>query len=143
MSKPVVLVAEQLAPSALALLAQDFEVREVDGSDRAVLLPARADADAVLIRSATTIDEEALEAGTRLKVVARAGIGLDNVDLAAATHRGVMVVNAPVSNIVSAAEHAVGLLLAAARHIPRAHASLTSGEWWSRCRSCPPTPPPP
>ncbi len=129
MSKPVVLVAEQLAPSALEVLGQDFDVRHVDGADRTALLPAIADADAILVRSATTIDAEALEAGARLKVVARAGIGLDNVDLAEATRRGVMVVNAPVSNITSAAEHAVGLLIATARNIPRAHASLTSGEW--------------
>ena len=109
--------------------ATDFEIRQVDGADRAALLPALADADAVLIRSATTIDAEALAAARRLKVVARAGIGLDNVDVPAATARGVMVVNAPTSNIVSAAEHAVALLLAVARNVPAADASLQAGEW--------------
>src|SRR5438270_8090565 len=100
MLQPVVLVAEELAPSALAVLADDFEVRQVDGADRAALLPALADVDAVIVRSATMIDAEALAAGSpRLKVVARAGVGLDNVDVAAATSRGVLVVNAPTSNI--------------------------------------------
>ncbi len=127
--RPVVLVAEELSPAGIALLSEDFEVRTCDGADRSALLPALAAADALIVRSATTVDAEALAAGTRLKVVARAGVGLDNVDVPAATARGVMVVNAPQSNIVSAAEHAVALLLAVARRIPAAHASLTSGEW--------------
>ena len=127
MSKPVVLIAEELAPAALEVLAEDCEVRHVDGADRAALLPALADVDAVIVRSATQIDAEALAAGTRLKVVARAGVGLDNVDADAATARGVLVVNAPTSNITSAAEHAVALLLSAARNIPAANASLKPG----------------
>ncbi len=126
---PVVLIAEELAPSALDILSADFDVRHVDGADRAALLPALADAEAVIVRSATQIDAEALAAGSKLKVVARAGIGLDNVDVKAATARGVMVVNAPTSNIVTAAEHAVALLLSLARHIPRADASLKAGQW--------------
>ena len=126
---PVVLIAEELAPSVLEVLGGDVEIRHVDGADRAALLPALADAAAVMIRSATQIDAEALAAAPNLKVVARAGIGLDNVDVAAATERGVMVVNAPTSNIVSAAEHAVALLLAAARQIPAADASLREGAW--------------
>ncbi len=129
MTRPVVLVAEPLAPSALAVLGEDFDVRHCDGADRAALLAAIPDAHAVIVRSATQIDAEALTAGTRLKVVARAGIGLDNVDVAAATKAGVMVVNAPQSNIVSAAEHAIALLLAVARRIPEADASLKGGEW--------------
>jgi D-3-phosphoglycerate dehydrogenase / 2-oxoglutarate reductase len=128
-SRPVVLVAEELAPSALDVLASDFDVRVVDGADRAALLPALAGADAVIVRSATHIDAEALAAADRLKVVARAGVGLDNVDVPAATARGVLVVNAPTSNVVSAAEHAVALLLAVARRVPQAAASLRRGEW--------------
>jgi D-3-phosphoglycerate dehydrogenase len=128
-SPPVVLIAEELAPSVLAVLGDDVEIRHVDGADRDALLPALADAAAVMIRSATRIDAEALAAAPNLKVVARAGVGLDNVEVAAATARGVMVVNAPTSNIVSAAEHAVALLLAAARHIPAADASLREGQW--------------
>src|SRR3954468_19137565 len=126
---PVVLIAEELAPSVLEVLGKDVEIRHVDGADRAALLPALADAAAVLIRSATRIDAEALAAAPNLQVVARAGIGLDNVDVPAATERGVMVVNAPTSNIVSAAEHAVALLLSAARHVPQADASLREGQW--------------
>ena len=126
---PVVLIAEELAPSVLAVLGDEVEIRHVDGADRAALLPALADAAAVLVRSATRIDAEALAAAPNLKVVARAGVGLDNVDVGAATARGVMVVNAPTSNVVSAAEHAVALLLAAARRIPAADASLRAGRW--------------
>ncbi|GAA0280037.1 phosphoglycerate dehydrogenase [Cryptosporangium japonicum] len=129
MPQPVVLVAEELAPSALDVLARDFEVRHVDGADRAALIPALAEADAVLVRSATQIDATALGAAPRLKVVARAGVGLDNVDVPAATARGVMVVNAPTSNIVSAAEQAIALLLASARNVAPAHAALRDGEW--------------
>jgi D-3-phosphoglycerate dehydrogenase len=128
-TRPVVLLAEKLAPSAVALLGDDVEIRHVDGTDRPALLAALADADALLVRSATKVDAEALAAATRLKVVARAGVGLDNVDVPAATARGVMVVNAPTSNIVSAAEHAIALLLSAARHIPAADASLRQGQW--------------
>ena len=128
-ARPVVLIAEQLAPAVLDVLGDDVEIRHVDGTDRAALLAALADAVAVMIRSATTIDAEALAAAPLLKVVARAGIGLDNVDVAAATGRGVMVVNAPTANVRSAAEHAVALLLAAARHIPAADASLRAGGW--------------
>lgn len=126
---PVVLIAEQLAPSVVEALGPDVEVRHVDGTDRSALLAALALADAVLVRSATQVDAEALAAAPRLKVVARAGIGLDNVDVHAATARGVMVVNAPQSNIISAAEHAVALLLACARNVAPASAALRQGRW--------------
>ena len=126
---PVVLVAEELSPAAIAQLESGFEVRYVDGSDRAALLPALAGVDAVIVRSATRIDAEALAQAPNLRVVARAGVGLDNVNVEAATKAGVMVVNAPSSNTVSAAEHAVGLLLAVARNVPQAMASLKAGEW--------------
>ena len=126
---PVVLIAEELAPAAIDVLAHDFDVRHVDGTDRPALLAALAAADAVLVRSATQIDAAAIASASRLKVVARAGVGLDNVDVAAATARGVMVVNAPTSNIVSAAEQAVALLLAVARNTASASAALKAGEW--------------
>lgn len=128
-ARPVVLIAEKLAPSVLDVLGEEVEVRQVDGTDRAALLTAVADADALLVRSATRVDAEVIGASTRLKVVARAGVGLDNVEVPAATERGVLVVNAPTSNIVSAAEHAVALLLAVARQVPAADASLRGGEW--------------
>jgi len=128
-NRPVVLIAEKLAPSVLEVFGDEADVRHVDGTDRGALFVALADADALLVRSSTRVDAEALAHAPRLKVVARAGVGLDNVDVPAATSRGVMVVNAPTSNIVSAAEHAVALLLAVARRIPAADASLRAGQW--------------
>jgi D-3-phosphoglycerate dehydrogenase / 2-oxoglutarate reductase len=128
-AQPVVLIAEKLAQSAMDVLGSEFDIRHVDGADRSALLPALADADAVLVRSATQIDAEALAAAPKLKVVARAGIGLDNVDVPACTARGVLVVNAPQSNIITAAEHALALLFAVARQIPAAHASMEGGGW--------------
>jgi D-3-phosphoglycerate dehydrogenase / 2-oxoglutarate reductase len=125
----VVLIAEELAPAAIDLLANDFDVRHVDGTDRAALLAALGTADAVIVRSATQVDAEAVAAAPRLKVIARAGVGLDNVDVPAATARGVLVVNAPTANIVSAAEQAIALLLSVARHTAAANASLRRGEW--------------
>jgi D-3-phosphoglycerate dehydrogenase len=128
-SKPVVLIAEELSPATIEALGPDFEVRSVDGADRDALLPALADVDAVLIRSATRMDAEAIAAARRLTVIARAGVGLDNVDVQSATQAGVMVVNAPTSNITSAAELAVALLLATARNIAPANSALKSGAW--------------
>jgi D-3-phosphoglycerate dehydrogenase len=128
-AKPVVLIAEELSPATVDALGPDFDIRHVDGASRADLLGALPGVHAVLIRSATQMDAEAISVGKNLKVIARAGVGLDNVDIKAATAAGVMVVNAPTSNVVSAAELAVGHLLALARHIPRAHASLAAGEW--------------
>jgi D-3-phosphoglycerate dehydrogenase len=128
-SKPIVLIAEELSPATVDALGPDFEIRYCDGSDRAELLSAIADVDAILIRSATKVDAEALAAARRLKVVARAGVGLDNVDVNAATQAGVMVVNAPTSNIGSAAELAIALLLASARNIAPANTALKGGAW--------------
>jgi D-3-phosphoglycerate dehydrogenase len=128
--KPVVLIAEELSSATLDALGPDFEVRNCDGANRAELLAALgAGVDAVLIRSATKMDGEAIAAAKGLKVIARAGVGLDNVDIPAATAAGVMVVNAPTSNIVSAAELAISLLLASARFISPAHAALKAGKW--------------
>jgi D-3-phosphoglycerate dehydrogenase / 2-oxoglutarate reductase len=128
-SLPVVLIADKLAESTVAALGDQVEVRWVDGPNREKLLAAVPEADALLVRSATTVDAEVLNAGIKLKIVARAGIGLDNVDVDAATARGILVVNAPTSNIHSAAEHAVALLLATARQIPAADASLRERTW--------------
>jgi len=129
-AKPVVLIAEELSAATLDALGPDFEVRNCDGADRAQLLAALgAGVDAVLIRSATKMDAEAIAAAKGLKVIARAGVGLDNVDIPAATAAGVMVVNAPTSNIVSAAELAISLLLASARFVSPAHAALKNGKW--------------
>jgi D-3-phosphoglycerate dehydrogenase len=128
-SKPVVLIAEELSPATVDALGPDFEIRNVDGTDRVALLAELATADAILVRSATKMDAEAIAAARRLKVIARAGVGLDNVDIKAATAAGVMVVNAPTSNIISAAELTVGHILSLARHIPAAHGALAQGQW--------------
>ncbi|HTQ20112.1 phosphoglycerate dehydrogenase [Mycobacterium sp.] len=129
MNLPVVLIADKLAQSTVAALGDQVEVRWVDGPDREKLLAAVPEADALLVRSATTVDAEVLAAASKLKIVARAGVGLDNVDVDAATARGVLVVNAPTSNIHSAAEHALALLLAASRQIAAADASLREHAW--------------
>jgi D-3-phosphoglycerate dehydrogenase / 2-oxoglutarate reductase len=128
-SKPVVLIAEELSPATIDALGPDFEIRQCNGADRGELLSAIADVDAILIRSATRVDAEAIGAARELKVVARAGVGLDNVDVPAATKAGVMVVNAPTSNIVTAAELTCGLIVATARNIPQASTALKNGEW--------------
>lgn len=129
MSKPVVLIADKLAQSTVAALGEGVEVRWVDGPNRPELLAAVGEADALLVRSATTVDEEVIAAAPNLKIIGRAGVGLDNVDISAATERGVMVVNAPTSNIHSACEQAIALLLATARQVPAADQSLRQGEW--------------
>ncbi|WP_115684755.1 phosphoglycerate dehydrogenase [Corynebacterium senegalense] len=129
MTKPVVLIADKLAPSTVEALGDSVEVRWVDGPNRPELLAAVPEADALLVRSATTVDREVIEAAPNLKIVGRAGVGLDNVDIDAATERGVMVVNAPTSNIHSACEHAIALLLATARQIPAADKTLRDAEW--------------
>lgn len=129
MSKPVVLICEPLSPATLEALGPDVEVRTCDGTDRARLLREVADASALVVRSATRVDAEVLAAAPRLRVVARAGVALDTIDVRAATHAGVVVVNAPTSNAVSVAELAVGLLLAAARCVVPAQEALREGRW--------------
>jgi D-3-phosphoglycerate dehydrogenase len=125
-----VLVSEKIADGGLdALRAAGHEVDVQLGLSPEDLLEAVKGAHALIIRSATTVTAEVLAAGTDLVVVGRAGIGLDNVDVATATSRGVMVVNAPQSNILSAAEQTMALLLAQARNIPQAHAALVAGRW--------------
>ena len=129
MSKPVVLIAEELSPATIAVLGDGFEIRYCDGANRDELLPALAQANAILVRSATKVDAEAISSAPNLKLVARAGVGLDNVDIPAATAANVLVVNAPTSNIVSAAELAVALLLSVARNVVPANIALKDGQW--------------
>ena len=107
MAQKVVLIAEELSPATVEALGPDFDIRHADGANRVELLAALVDAQAVLIRSATQMDAEALAVANNLKVIARAGVGLDNVDIKAATEAGVMLVNAPTTNIESAAELAI------------------------------------
>jgi D-3-phosphoglycerate dehydrogenase / 2-oxoglutarate reductase len=124
-----VLVTEKLSEAGLELLRQRFQVDVREDLAQGDLAAEIAPYDALVIRSGTRVTAEVLEAASRLKVVARAGIGVDNVDVEAATRRGVMVVNAPQSNTISAAEHTMALLLAQARNIPQANTELHAGRW--------------
>src|SRR5690606_28888336 len=125
-----ILVTEKIADRGLQRLRDAGHVVDVRlGLTPDELIEVVPGAAALIIRSATQVDRSVLEAGSDLVVVGRAGIGLDNVDVEAATERGVMVVNAPQSNILSAAEHTMALLLAQARNIPQAHAALVAGRW--------------
>src|SRR5207244_6421404 len=127
---PRVLVAEPIAERGLdAMRAAGLDVDVKTGLTPEELCAALPGVAALVIRSATQVTADVLEAGADLVVVGRAGIGLDNVDVAAATRRGVMVVNAPQSNVLSAAEQTMALLLAQARNIPQAHAALKAGKW--------------
>ena len=124
--RPRVLVREPISQPAVELLRSRFDVDE-DGESP--LAERIGDYEAVVIRSATRLDAAILERAARLKVIGRAGVGVDNVDVEAATRRGIVVVNAPESTVVSAAEHTIGLLVALVRNIPQAHAALKQGRW--------------
>jgi D-3-phosphoglycerate dehydrogenase / 2-oxoglutarate reductase len=127
--QPKVLVKERIADAGIELLRDRFQVElglEWDGDE---LQSRIGEFDAILIRSATDLDAGLIERAERLKVIGRAGTGVDNVDVEAATKRGIVVANAPEANAIAAAEHTMALTLALCRNIPQAHASLTSGEW--------------
>jgi D-3-phosphoglycerate dehydrogenase len=124
-----VLVAEKLAPEGVALLEADHDVDVRVGMSREEFLAALPDYDALLIRSGIKADAEAIAAGRRLIVVGRAGVGVDNIDIPAATAAGITVVNAPTGNTTAAAEHTLALLFALARRVPAADASMHAGEW--------------
>jgi D-3-phosphoglycerate dehydrogenase len=125
-----ILIADPLAEAGLEILrAGGAELHQLAADERPQLAELIGDYDAIVVRSATKVGAELLRAGKKLKVVARAGIGVDNVDVTAATERGILVVNAPTANLISATEHTFGLLLALARNIPAATASVRAGEW--------------
>jgi D-3-phosphoglycerate dehydrogenase len=121
-----VLVREAIADAGLELLERRFEVVRDFDSDLASIV---GEFDAIIIRSATKLDAALIDKGARLKVIGRAGVGVDNVDVDAATRRGIVVANAAESTVDSAAEHAIALLLSLARNVPQAHAALTAGTW--------------
>ncbi len=125
-----ILIADPLDPSGLELLAAaGAEVHQLTDEERPRLAEVLADYDALVVRSTTKVTADLLRAGKRLKVVGRAGIGVDNVDVAAATDLGILVVNAPTANLLSATEHTFALLLALARSVPAADASIKAGKW--------------
>jgi D-3-phosphoglycerate dehydrogenase len=127
--RPRVLIPEKVSPEGLALLQESFDVDQESGLTAEQLLERIGDYEALVIRSETKVTAQVLQAAKKLKVVARAGVGVDNVDVAAATNLGVIVVNSPSGNIVAAAEHTIALLLATARNIPSGHSSLKAGQW--------------
>ena len=127
--RPLVIVAESIAQTGIDALEEGCDVLDLVGADRNGLLAAMSDASAIIVRSATRVDRELIEAGPNLKVIGRAGIGVDNIDVPAATEHGVLVVNAPNANTISAAEHTMALVLAQARRIPEADRSLREGRW--------------
>jgi D-3-phosphoglycerate dehydrogenase len=127
--KPRVLVKEKIADAGVDLLRERFDVElgfEWDGSE---LEKRIGEFDGILIRSATKLTPELIERAERLKVIGRAGTGVDNVDVEAATKRGIVVANAPEANSIAAAEHTVALMLALCRNVPQAHSSLAAGQW--------------
>lgn len=124
-----VLVKEEIADTGVALLREHFDVEVGTEWEDGQLADQIADFDGIVIRSATRLDADLIERASRLKVIGRAGIGVDNVDVEAATKRGIVVANAPESNAVAAAEHTMALMLALCRSVPQAHASLVSGRW--------------
>ena len=127
---PKVLVKEKIGDSGIELLRRaGFEVELGTDWDGAELERRIGDFDGILVRSATQLTARLLERATRLKAVGRAGVGVDNVDVEAATRRGIVVANAPQSNVITAAEHTMALLLALARNVPQAHSSLSAGAW--------------
>jgi D-3-phosphoglycerate dehydrogenase len=124
-----VLVAEDIGSSGIELLQEHFDVDTAFDQDGFDLEERIGEYDGILIRSATKLTSDLIDKATNLKAVGRAGVGVDNVDVPAATKRGIIVANAPQSNVVTAAEHTMALLLALARNVPQAHSSLTSGRW--------------
>ncbi|HUG15790.1 MAG TPA: phosphoglycerate dehydrogenase [Thermomicrobiales bacterium] len=127
--RPTIVVSDRIADSARERLAAGARVIDVPGLDVPALRAALADADALVVRSETIVDEATLRAAPRLRVVARAGVGVDNIDVEAATRAGVLVLNAPGANAVSAGEHTIALLLAISRQLPDANATLHAGRW--------------
>lgn len=124
-----ILVADKLSDAGVDALAEEHDVDVRTGLSKDELIEVIGEYDGVVVRSATTIDADVIAAGPRLKVIARAGVGLDNVDVDAATRQGVIVCNAPQSNIISAAEHTIAMICALARNIPQAHRDLVGGSW--------------
>ncbi|MFM8315605.1 MAG: NAD(P)-dependent oxidoreductase, partial [Deltaproteobacteria bacterium] len=126
-----VLIADGLAKEGASLLKQNskIEVLPFDAIDRTELKEKLPQVDILIVRSRTQVDKDLLESGRNLKLVLRAGIGLDNVDVPACTDMGVVVMNAPTGNIVTTAEHALAMIFAVSRHIPQADATLRSGKW--------------
>ena len=128
-SRPVVVIAEVLAASCAEYLRDTCEVVEASRESRSRLMDLLSEAEGLVVRSGTRVDRELMDAAPQLRVIGRAGVGVDNIDLDEATRRGILVANAPLANSVSAAEHAFALMLSQARNIARADATIRAGRW--------------
>lgn len=124
-----ILVSDQISEKGLELLSKEMEVDYLPGLSKEEILQRIAEYDALMVRSGTKVTRDIIEAGTNLKIIGRAGVGVDNIDVEAATERGIVVVNSPGGNTRAAAEHTIALMLALARNIPQAHMMLKQGEW--------------
>ena len=124
-----VLVADPIAAEGIDILKKDAEVDVKTGLKPEELISIIGEYEGLMVRSETKVTAKVIEAGKKLQVIARAGVGIDNIDVEAATQRGIVVVNAPTANTMAAAEHSIALMLALARHIPQAHDSLKNGAW--------------
>ena len=127
--RPVVVLAEVLSDVCAEYLSRKCQVVNAKGEPRTRLMELLEDAEALIVRSGTSVDRELMDAAPRLRVIGRAGVGVDNIDLDEATRRGILVANAPDANSISAAEHAFGLMLALARNIASGDASIRAGRW--------------
>lgn len=128
-AKPRVLVADPIAEDGVAQLQEHFDVDVITGQKPHDLMSRIGDYDALVVRSETKVGAEHIAAAKRMRVIGRAGVGVDNIDVDAATKAGILVVNAPAGNTIAAAEHTVAMMMALARHIPQANRSLLAGEW--------------
>src|SRR5690606_31830425 len=129
---PRVLISDKLSDAAIGIFRDrgiDVDFKPDLGKDRDALIAAIGDYDGLAIRSATKVTEKVIAAATNLKVIGRAGIGVDNVDIAAATAKGIIVMNTPFGNSITTAEHAIAMMFAAARQLPAADASTRAGRW--------------
>src|SRR5947207_8203638 len=128
---PKVLATDKISSDGLDILRPYFQVDSKLGLSESEICSIIADYDALLVRSETQVTARIISAATKLQVIARAGVGVDNIDVSAATARGIIVVNSPTGNIAAAAEHTIALLMALARHVLKDTASLKGGKWES------------
>lgn len=124
-----ILVSDDVSEKGVNLLREHFDVDVKTNMPPAELLQCIGEYDGLVTRSQTQVTEEVIEAATNLKVIGRAGVGVDNINIPAATARGIVVVNAPEGNTIAAVEHTIGMMLAMTRHIPQAHQSIQEGKW--------------
>ena len=126
---PKVLVSDPIDPAGIELLKQVAQVDERPKLPPEELLKIIPEYDALMIRSGTQVTQAVIEAGSKLKIIGRAGVGVDNVDVSSATRKGIVVVNSPEGNTIAAAEHAIALMMSLSRHVPQANQSIKAGKW--------------